>query len=187
MFTRQSPAALAEQIAQRSALSPEFWLFNSPATPKEIKRLEARLGRALPEPLAHSLSKSNGGFASPEGKIGIDSLCEIGEARDRANRFLSCDEIGGAYRALLAAHPSGEPSEFPFIPFMRQAEGGLLTINAEDPLSAVWHAWTPDGPHLWRRLYPCFGDLLAHYLEREGAIRAEPYDDEPLAASAPAL
>ena len=184
MFTRQSPAFLAEQIAQRSAQSPEFWLFNAPASSKEIKRLETRLGRALPEPLAHSLSKSNGGFASPEGKIGIDSLCEIGVSRDRANRFLSCDEISGAYRALLSAHPSGLACEFPFIPFMRQAEGGLLTINAEDPLSAVWHAWTPDGPHLWRRLYPSFGDLLAHYLDQQGAIRDEPYDDEPTATPA---
>lgn len=181
MLTRLSPSSLAEQIAQRSALSPEFWLFNAPASAKEIKRLEARLGRRLPGSLAESLSQANGGFASPDGKIGVDCPQEVATARDRANRFLSCQEIEKAYRDLLGEQVQDDPARFPFIPFMLQAEGDLLAVHAEDPLSAVWQARLPESPHLWRRLYPTLGELLAHYLAEDGAILAEPFDGEPTA------
>lgn len=185
MFIRQSSAILAEQIAQRSRASPEFWLFNSPATPKEIRRLEARLGRQLPEPLSHALGKINGGFASPEGKVSIDSPMEINAAREKANRFLNCDEICEAYHMLLGSHPDENAAAFPFIPFMRSADGGFLAIHADDPLAAVWDAWTLEGPHLWRRLYPSYGALLSAYLTEGGAILAEPFDDEPTATAQP--
>lgn len=181
MFNRQSPAVLAEEIAKRSHDSPEFWLFNPPASPKDIKRLEARLGRRLPEHLSHTLSKINGGFVSPEGKVCIDSAQEVSSARAKANRFLSCGEIDGAYRSLLAAHPEEDPAAFPFIPFMRLADGGFLAVNAEDPLATVWNAWTLDGPHLWERLYPTFSDLLSDYIGREGLLLSGPFDDEPKA------
>lgn len=181
MFNRQSPALLAEQIAKRSHDTPEFWLFNPPASPRQIKRLEARLGRRLPEHLSHVLSRINGGFVSSEGKVCIDSAQEIPSARDKANRLLSCAEIEAAYRSLLAAHPEEDPAAFPFIPFMRLPDGGFLAINADDPLAAVWNAWTLDGPHLWELLYPTFSDLLFDYIGREGALFAGPFDDEPRA------
>jgi hypothetical protein len=181
MFNRQSPAALAEQIAKRSHDSPEFWLFNPPASPKEIKRLETRLGRKLPEHLSHALAKINGGFVSPEGKVCIDSPEEVSSARDKANRFLSCGEIDRAYRSLLTSHPAEDPADFPFIPFMKLADGGFLAINADDPMATVWNAWTLEGPHLWGRLYPSFADLLCDYIGREGAILSQCFDDEPTA------
>lgn len=184
MYTRLSPAALAEQLAQRSTLSPEFWLLNPPATPKDIKRLENKLGRPIPEPLSHMLSHFNGGFASSEGKVGIDNGLEVSTARAKANRFLSCAEIDSAYRSLLRAHPDEDASEFPFIPFMRLPEGSYLAINASDPLGACWNAWTLEGPHLWQRLYPCFAAMLNDYHNSDGNIATVAHDDEPMALSA---
>lgn len=181
MFTRLSPAALAEQIAQKSSLSPEFWLFNPPSSPKDIKRLEAKLGWPLPEPLAHLLLNFNGGFVSAEGKVSIYSPEEVSAARTRANRFLSCSEIESSYRSLLRAHPDEDPSDFPFIPILQLAEGGFVVVNSSDLLGACYCAWTLDGAHLWRRLYPTLAGLLSDYLRKEGAIITQAYDDEPFA------
>jgi hypothetical protein len=184
MFNRQSSAQLADQIVQRSNRTPEFWLFNPPATAKDIKRLETQLGWPLPEPMAEALARFNGGFASIEGKVGIESAQEISAARAAANRFMSCLEIDGVYRRLLGSHPDEDPLAFPFIPFMRLADGGFLVVNANDPAGAVWNAWTLEGPHVWKRLYPNFAALLFDYLGRDGALLEEPYEDEPMAMAA---
>lgn len=184
MFSRESPFRFAEQIAAMSSRSPEFWLFNPPATPKDIKRLELRLGRSLPAPLADMLAQFNGGFASFQGKVSIDSGPEVSAARSLSNRFFTVAEIDGAYRRLLAAHPDEDPKEFPFIPFMQLSTGGFLAINANDPHAAVWDAWTLDGPHLWHRLYPSLTALLFDYLGRNGSLIEEPLDGEPAAMAA---
>ena len=181
MFNRPSPASIAERLAKCAATSPEFWLFNPPATPKDLKKLETRLGWPIPEPLSSCLAQFNGGFVSPEGKVSIDSPVEISMARAKANRFLNCNEIDSAYKTLLSIHPDEDSTDFPFIPFMRLADGGFLACNAKDPLAAPYFAWTPDGPHLWKRLYPTFAAMLSDYYNKEGAILIEPYDDEPTA------
>ena len=183
MFQRQTPSTLARQIVDRANASPEFWLFNPAATPKDIKRLEARLGRTLPEPLAELLMAFNGGFAA-QGKVAIDSHPEIHAAKAGANRFLACHEIESAYRRLLGAHPEEDPLLFPYVPFMRLAEGSYLVINAEDPRGAAWDAWTMEGPHVWKRLYPSLNALLWDYLGRQGQLLEEPGSDEPCAQEA---
>lgn len=183
MFNRESPFRFAEQIAAMSSRSPEFWLFNPPATAKDIKRLEAKLGRSLPAPLSDMLAQFNGGFASFQGKVSIDSGPEVSAARSVSNRFFTVAEIDGAYRRLLAAHPDEDRAAFPFIPFMQLSGGGFLAINADDPHATVWDAWTLEGPHLWRRLYPSLSALLFDYLGRNGSLTEEPADFEPTATS----
>ena len=181
MLNRSSSATVAERIAKRAIHSPEFWLINPPASSKELRKLENKLGWSLPEPLADYLSQFNGGFVSVEGKVSIDSPLEISTARQKANRFLNATEIEKAYRTLLSIHPDEDASDFPFIPLMALADGGFLACNANDPLAAPYFAWTLEGPHLWRRLYPSLYALLSDYYHKEGDILTTPYDDEPTA------
>lgn len=183
MFYR-SLESIGSELAQLAHDSPEFWIFQRGATSKELSKLERQLGRSLPESLRLWLSKANGGLAT-SGKVNTDDPREMAQARSSSNLFLSAQEIPSAYERLLQSHPEESRSHFPFIPFMLTTDGGYLAINAEDPSSAVWDAWTDAGPHLWQRLYPSLGSLCSEYLRHHGRIRLAPHEDEPLALPKP--
>lgn len=172
---------LASDLAARAQRSPEFWLFAEGASPKDIQRAQRAIGWEFPEALKSLLSSANGGFASVDGKTSREIPLEFNSSRGRSNTFLATDEMPPAYARLLEAHPDENAQEFPFIPILRTAEGGLLAVKAADPKGAVFDAWTAEGPHLWPQLYPSLAALLSDYLNRHGEIELDAEEDAPTA------
>ena len=169
------------EFFQRAIESPEFWVFKSGASDKEIFKLERNLNYHIPNDLKEFLLNLNGGFASQIGKISVDCNKEIGQALIKNHVFLSADEIFKYHKKIINFDYSKNYNEesCPWIPFLKTSSNTLLCFNIEDNDGTIWEFDFSDEEDPVQIVFNSFNELLSFYLRTNGTFDfnvTNPYD-----------
>jgi hypothetical protein len=152
--------------------NPGRYIFNAPASKKDITLLEKALGIKLPASYKKFLMCFNGGFICDQ-EVGGDEGMSVADAAWNSNFLHGLGDIKAAFtRKEGRWKQSG--SKACYIPFC--STGNQETLVFRNPLdehgeSPVIDAWHEAPPAEWEAVYKDFTELLRDYVNNEGEIK----------------